>query len=46
MGFREKAKAVAAIPERVKTMTVLVVAGIILSILAMFTSLMVVRHAN
>lgn len=46
MGFRDKAKAVAQIPEQVKTMTILVIAGLILSIIAMFTSLVAVRHAN
>jgi len=46
MGFRDKAKAVAAIPEQVKTMTVMVIAAVILSIIALMTSLVAVRHAN
>jgi len=46
MEWKRKAQAVAAIPQQLKSMTVLVIAAVIISILALMTSLVAVRHAN
>lgn len=45
-GLREKANAIAEIPNQVKTMTLVVVGVGILSIIALFMSAMVVRYAH
>jgi len=44
--FREKATAIAEIPNQVKTMTAVVVAVGIISIIALLMATMAVRHAD
>lgn len=49
MELRRKAKAIAAIPNHLQTMTMLVIAAVVISIIAMITSIAsigAVRHAN
>lgn len=46
INIKEKANAVAEIPDQIRTMTLVVVAVGIVSIVALFMASMAVRHAN
>jgi hypothetical protein len=44
--FKDKANAIAEIPDRIRTMTLVVVAVGVVSIIALLMSVMAVRHAD